>query len=288
MSIKLYQGYRAAGVAVDEDRLCAAARPLMDPMRDRLDAIVLAETAASAIDKANASGAAPPPCPLDAAADAYRADQDQMDSRTVWQDPHRAALWIGRDPLSGDLAILLQGHRQYNEAMNQLPSTRPYGYWDNSDRPDDVSKAEWAERREFWQRVFVTGRYSDLTVRWNLRAGPDDGLDRLVAERVDLVAASVPSRRERAAAIVRDAVLLESAEPSWDITRFSHCIFQVADLIADGVLDDLMTAADELLVDISGDVLTGTTSAALPDGRQRNEFARRLPAAVQGARAACQ
>lgn len=40
------------------------------------------------------------------------------------------------------------------EYLNNLENCKPWRYWNNSDKPDDVSRREWRQRRDDWESLF--------------------------------------------------------------------------------------------------------------------------------------
>jgi hypothetical protein len=53
-----------------------------------------------------------------------------------------------------DRASLVRGALDF---LGELPDLEHYGYWDNVDKPDEVSETEWAERREAWGQMLDRG-----------------------------------------------------------------------------------------------------------------------------------
>lgn len=71
-----------------------------------------------------------------------------------------------RDPVCDfecEICILVSGHFTLallyteREAVRKLwekqPKVKPYPYWNNTDRPEDVSTQEWSRRRAVWDRA---------------------------------------------------------------------------------------------------------------------------------------
>ena len=58
-------------------------------------------------------------------------------------------------PDGGDILLLMYGGRipelLYNSKLNDL--MEEYGYWDNTDCPEDVAEEEWEARHDRWERV---------------------------------------------------------------------------------------------------------------------------------------
>ncbi len=48
------------------------------------------------------------------------------------------------------LAISFWEHRGYDDAWKRATGARDYGYWNNTDEPEDVSPEEWEQRRLDW------------------------------------------------------------------------------------------------------------------------------------------
>lgn len=48
------------------------------------------------------------------------------------------------------LALLYCEQKEFTEAWEATPGVREYGYWNNCDEPENVSKKEWNERKEDW------------------------------------------------------------------------------------------------------------------------------------------
>jgi hypothetical protein len=52
------------------------------------------------------------------------------------------------------LAIFYRGEPIYEECWQKQPLVEEYGYWNNSDRPDNVSSRQWKKRYEDWEHSF--------------------------------------------------------------------------------------------------------------------------------------
>lgn len=153
MSTKIYHGYRISPV-VDLFEFTGRLRAVMNPIRMRLDATMLMDRAITAVDGADARGEARPQGALFTAMTEFDDEQRTMDSALRGHDPHRFEVSFGSDQQTGRILCLLyvdQG--EFTEAWESLPEVEPYGYWNNADRPERVTDAEWEERREAWDRV---------------------------------------------------------------------------------------------------------------------------------------
>lgn len=109
-------------------------------------------------------------------ADSGRFDDDRIieprridvDLHGKIMDLHRSTEWtfttadIGYDVTllpngaGGEPLVLVFGEqaRLYAQDLRGAGVTREYGYWDNSDRPEDVTAAQWKVRRQAWSGVF--------------------------------------------------------------------------------------------------------------------------------------
>lgn len=55
----------------------------------------------------------------------------------------------------------------YDDFFNK-PEIEEFGYWDNTDMPDDVTAEEWEERYQTWKPIIDTGFISASTFTFNL------------------------------------------------------------------------------------------------------------------------
>ena len=63
----------------------------------------------------------------------------------------------GRGVSDRPLVLLFseRGGEEYRKALVDANVAEEYGYWDNSDKPDGVTDAAWAERRRAWSKLEV-------------------------------------------------------------------------------------------------------------------------------------
>lgn len=63
----------------------------------------------------------------------------------------------GRGGLEPPLVLVFSEHggRDYRKALIDAGVVVEYGYWNNSDEPDDVSPEEWSEREKAWSKLDV-------------------------------------------------------------------------------------------------------------------------------------
>lgn len=52
------------------------------------------------------------------------------------------------------LAHYTNGNRTVHGWFDDLPFVKEYGYWNNTDRPDEISSREWARRRRAWDKAW--------------------------------------------------------------------------------------------------------------------------------------
>ncbi|MBI2565626.1 MAG: hypothetical protein HYV63_01160 [Candidatus Schekmanbacteria bacterium] len=81
------------------------------------------------------------------------ADDAEIAFRKGSRSPHdyfcRVAVIPRQDHV---LALLYTSQRRFVELWESLPEVRGYGYWDESDPPEDVSESEWEQRRLEWEQ----------------------------------------------------------------------------------------------------------------------------------------
>lgn len=142
------------------------------------------------------------------------------------------------DPADGDrLYFLTYTEADIDDAVLAIEWTREYRYWNNTDRPDDITEHQWEQRRETWDRVIGRVAPARRGLTWTC-APPILVRDRLLD--------FVPSRESRARAAVR-------------AKRVHAGIRDVADV---GTALSVIQKADEHIED---DVDYPAVLAALPD-----------------------
>lgn len=153
MSTKIYNGYRLS-LAIDPFEFTSQLRAVMDPIRTRLDARTLMERAIAAVDGADASGQSRPQHALFTALTDFDNEQRKMGSHDWGHDPNRFEVSFGYDRQTRRVLCLLYADQpEFTEAWESLPQVEAFGYWNNGDQPEDVTDADWAARRDAWERV---------------------------------------------------------------------------------------------------------------------------------------
>lgn len=183
MSTKIYNGLRIDLPAADLFAFTAELRALCAPIRDRREAELTAAHAAEVVDLAWAveAGLAPDHATATLAeitavpvVHAFRAiaERRRQIRATGLRDPGvDTGLDVSflRDPDTGTiLAIPYTEVRAYLDALRTHPAVTPYGYWNNTDRPDDVTAAHWEARRAAWERCAGADPVAVRALTWTL------------------------------------------------------------------------------------------------------------------------
>lgn len=257
MSTKIHHGYRLAE-GVDPFAFITTARAALDPVRDGLDAALLANGAARLIDVADMAGQPRPENPIAQAYTDHLDAQDKLGPTRRGHDPHRCELAFGLDPATGRHGVLLYADSPaMTRAFEALPDVEKYGYWNNTERPDGVSAAQWQDRSDFWDRILPDRCPPvETTLSWQLRGTHDIGLMNLATRRDDgtvhpLLLEHLPSKETRARA--RAEVAVSSAGPR-------DREFRMSDFIRFMRTDDypeVVAAIADVLVELDGPALLG-------------------------------
>jgi hypothetical protein len=104
----------------------------------------------------------------------------------------------------GNYALLFTEQEDYIAAWNDIPAVQPWPYWNNTDRPDDVTEDEWEHRREVWGRILGWNAPATRGLSWKF-LGNYDSVD-LNAVRPD-VEACIPSPWMRAQKLAKNRVM---------------------------------------------------------------------------------
>lgn len=153
MSTKIYNGYRlAAGTNLFE--FTRRVRALIDPIRDEVDAALLARLSANAVDTCWLRGETVPSMLTFITFMKWEEEQKKLEDTDRRKDPHRFELCLGEDPETGRILVRLYTDRPaMREAFEAMEEVEPYSYWNNADEPAGVTVEQWNERGAAWERV---------------------------------------------------------------------------------------------------------------------------------------
>jgi hypothetical protein len=217
LSTKIYDGYRISGpdgTRPDVFAVLEQVKAAIEPTYRHSFAATLATSATMAVDLAlvPSEDARPPKelpkCPIMGAYEFLSSMQDKIEKTgirapsadfqcevTFFSDPQNPA-----GPL---YARLFTERGDYTAAFEGLPGVEPWGYWNNTDAPEDVSASEWEQRRQTWNRLTLHKAPATVGLTWTL-LGKYDSLNPLSIEAD--VAAAIPDRPTRARALARRRV----------------------------------------------------------------------------------
>lgn len=76
----------------------------------------------------------------------------KIESKPPATDPEKFG-WVVlfKNKNNGEIYFMVEGEHEVEEAIKQYPEVTYFGYWDNSDRPDELSEEEWANRIASWE-----------------------------------------------------------------------------------------------------------------------------------------
>lgn len=175
MSTKLHHGCRLAA-GTDVFAFIAKLRAVLDPIRDELDAARLADNAVGLVDNADLMNEPRPETPHVQAVLNWFDEQEKVDPKSRYYDPHRFELAIGYDAYT-DRHLLLPfvDAEELQLAFVGMPEVEPYFYRGSFDKPDYFSQEEWDGRHAAWTRVLGYKTPKEAMLMMSLRNGPDAG-----------------------------------------------------------------------------------------------------------------
>lgn len=100
--------------------------------------------------------------------DLYRIAVDKDRQDTFWDPQHEHNLEVAflQNEKTENIFALVYGSRESREHFNSVYSEHEYSYWNNTDRPKELSEAEWDERKATWDRLlgYNSPKVSGLTM----------------------------------------------------------------------------------------------------------------------------
>jgi hypothetical protein len=266
MSTIIRHGFRLKA-GIDPFDFIARVREHMDPARDIADAKLLAELYAEQIDRDWFAGK-----PIEAEAGytiwrTWHLEQSKMRPMERRHDPNEFGIQLAKDSLTGDYYVLVVTYNHdLREAFEEMQEVTEYGYWNDSNGPEDLSDKEWEHRKQLWNRIIPRAGRSNM-VTFTLRNAYDGGVRELVDGEGDAdspIYGQLPTDRERAKSVAMDAYTTYLArEVGIDVMdACNHVIFGRSTNI--NLVIDVATA---YLPAITPDLVTkGSEGAAIDSG----------------------
>lgn len=88
-----------------------------------------------------------------AAQDDWDRIQKEFGANHRFNDPLRFEIVFGRSAGGQILAYPYCDFAGYNKALDSTGLFEEYGYWNNSDQPDELSREQWVEREKEWDSI---------------------------------------------------------------------------------------------------------------------------------------
>ncbi|QOD05684.1 hypothetical protein [Pseudarthrobacter sp. BIM B-2242] len=207
MSTKIHNGYRLAA-GTNPFEFTRRVRTLIDPIRDELDADLLARLFTGAVDTCWLKGDVVPQMLSFTAFSRWEEEQTKLKDEDRQKDPNRFEMCLGEDSDTGRVLVRLYTDQAVMAgAFESMDDVEPYSYWNNADEPQGTTPDQWGERQAAWDRVmpdYTAPAESMLT--FTLRGESNPGTMMLCALRGgahDPVLTKIPGRTERAINIAR-------------------------------------------------------------------------------------
>lgn len=179
MSIKIYSGYTLkpdTNVFEFTEKL----RGVLNPIRDRIDAEIIYGYAVMEFDSNLFSNNLDVELKTEnelkrtvwnTGLSNYIKDQKNVNKNSYSYDPNRFEATFGRDERTGRILVITYcENKQLMDAWHSLPEVSEYGYWNNTDEPENVTSEEWDERGNVWDRVIGHNAPSEGMLSFVLRA----------------------------------------------------------------------------------------------------------------------
>lgn len=203
MSVKIYNGYAYStndiGVAIAHFH---SLRPLIADIGHTIIAKTCAKIATSRMDAAVMKGEG---CKSPLSAARLEIIERQISVQTTQRRDPDVDLEVSVTLIPTDELILVMIWAEHDNMVEVLrKGLFPLPYWDNTDRPDNLSEEEWAKNGEIWMKALSHDRYHrpgncGVTVSFLPHlSGPSD----------ELIMKHIPTLKER----VRSVLLPEVCE----------------------------------------------------------------------------
>lgn len=116
------------------------------------------------------------------------------------------------------LAMSFCENVEMGKLWSELSFVKEFGYWDNTDPPEDIPAVQWKARKRAWDRVMPSGVPSDHGFSFELAPEVIDW--DLNADKLrDLALSQIPDLQSRARRVARELVGLECEQAGLSMSK---------------------------------------------------------------------
>ncbi len=119
-------------------------------------------------------------------------------------------------PTGRSVLILFYGPRWIREAFEKHFAFEEFGYWNSSDKPEEVTDAQWAYRKKAWEKVLTGSELSGVPADLGYTYKPHFPWGAVFEKHV---LENQPSLEDRAADLLLDLMFAEDPEAKKDPFR---------------------------------------------------------------------
>lgn len=219
MSVKIYRGFvidPAFGTVQGLHHLVSEFRAEVKPLAKRYLLAAFIKDAVTEFDRRhvglNSQNPDKSPC-SHAWSAMLEAQGDLKDGRRHPQYDASCSLALLPHPDGRILGIMYTENDPWLELWAAKPGISEYNYWDNTDRPDDLTAEEWRTRREDWGAVLLN-HPGAVPARCGFTADiHDEGFPPYPEDMTpDAVRAVLPKIGERARRLAQETVIVQPAD----------------------------------------------------------------------------
>jgi len=137
---------------------------------------------------------------------------------------------------NGNIGYVMGKEEYYTNLIEQLDYVSDYSYWNNTDKPDNISEKEWNERRKNWNKIFD----KDLLVG---ASGFSISLPMTEERAFKTISANMtiqidePELRKISHALILDSIDFKHNKS--DYQKVVEAFFKIADELKDTLTEDL-------------------------------------------------
>lgn len=164
---------------------------------------------------------------------------------------------------SGVYVVMYSEQAEYTRAWEKLPGIVDFSYWNNTDRPDEVSAKDWKKRERVWDSIFKGEVRSPDDAGLSIELLPVDGSWR-TPEQEKLLEA-LPSMDQRVANVHIQAAAQELIKKD-DIDDTLSAIWNLPNHPRYTEVGE--TVRSKLVPEISWQHLTGETVDTMPESEE--------------------
>ncbi|MFF2053793.1 hypothetical protein ACFVU2_19470 [Leifsonia sp. NPDC058194] len=165
-------------------------------------------------------------------------EQNEIGTHHALNDPLRFSICFGEASDGRVLAVPFHMNAEYDKALAATGLFEEYGYWNNSDRPENLSNDQWRKRREDWDSVLDPDDTFGHLPHWELVSLRETFSFEILFDETKTVDAYIEPRQRLRRLLANALMNSRDQTAGWSVFRAATADARTARTYVDALPDD--------------------------------------------------